>query len=185
MVAMVIARCTFTQSGINREYDWSGVATIHIYSISTVALNDYTRSGLSRYGSPTELQDTKQDLTLTKDRAFTFTIDKGNNDEQMGIKDAGKALSRQINEVIIPEVDKYRLSVMAAAATTAGGASAAQVIDDTNAYNALLLAGEYMSDYRNITKCCIRHTIRSNSKSNRCMMIICGTKFYNNSKECS
>ncbi|ULL14354.1 N4-gp56 family major capsid protein [Paenibacillus sp. H1-7] len=140
-------RRSFTQSGINREYEWSGVATIHVYSIPTVPMNDYTRSGLSRYGTPTELQDTKQDLTLTKDRAFTFTIDKGNAEEQVGVKESGKALSRQINEVVIPEVDKYRLSVMAAAAVAAGGASSVEVIDATNAYKALLLAGEYMSDY--------------------------------------
>lgn len=139
---------SFTHSGINRDYEWSGVATIHVYSIPTVPMNDYNRTGLSRYGTPTELQDNKQDMTLTQDRSFTFTIDKGNQSEQVGVKEAGKALSRQINEVVIPEVDTYRLSVMAAAAVAKGGASAAQVIDDTNAYKSLLLAGEYMSDYK-------------------------------------
>lgn len=138
---------SFTQAGINRDYEWSGVQTIHVYSIPTVAMNNYTRSGLSRYGTPTELQDNVQDLTLTQDRAFTFTIDKGNQTEQMGVKDAGKALSRQINEVVIPEVDKYRLSVMAAAAVATGGVSSAEVIDETNAYRSLLLACEYLSDY--------------------------------------
>jgi hypothetical protein len=31
-------------------------------------------------------------MTMSQDRAFTFTIDKGNDADQMGVKNAGKAL---------------------------------------------------------------------------------------------
>ena len=39
----------------NSDYDWNGVNTVNVYSIPTVAMNDYTRSGSNRYGSPSEL----------------------------------------------------------------------------------------------------------------------------------
>lgn len=138
---------SLTEIGINRDYDWTGVKTVSVWSIPTVAMNDYTRTGLARYGTASELQDTKQDMTLSKDRSFTFTIDKGNYNEQMMVKNAGKALARQIDEVVVPEVDVYRLAAMAAAAVTAGGTATA-AITASNAYSAFLDGQEYMSDYK-------------------------------------
>jgi N4-gp56 family major capsid protein len=138
---------SLTEAGINREYEWTGVKTVSAYGISTVAMGDYARTGTTRYGVPAELQDTKQDMTLTKDRSFTFTIDKGNNDEQMMVKNAGKALARQIDEVVVPEVDVYRLAAMSAAAIAAGG-TATVAITAANAYAKFLTACEYMSDYK-------------------------------------
>lgn len=138
---------SLTELGVNREYDWSGVKTVSVWSIPTVAMNDYTRTGLARYGAAAELQDTKQDMTLAKDRSFTFTIDKGNYNEQMMVKNAGKALARQIDEVIVPEVDVYRLTTMSAKAIATGGTATAAVTA-SNAYSSLLTAGEYMSDYK-------------------------------------
>lgn len=137
-----------TAGGINREYTWEGVNSINVYSIPTVALGDYTRTGLARYGTASELQDTVQTMTLAKDRAFTFTIDKGNRIQQPGgVKEAGKALARQIDEIIVPEVDTYRLTTMSTAATTAGGVATAAVTS-SNAYTVFLDGTEYMSDYK-------------------------------------
>lgn len=51
--------------------------------------------------------------------------------------EAGKALRRQIDEVIIPEIDTYRLSTMAAAAV-ANGHTVTAAVDKTNAYEAVL-----------------------------------------------
>jgi len=138
---------SLTEAGINRDYDWTGVKTINVWSIPTVAMGNYTRTGAARYGTAAELQDEKQDLTLTRDRAFTFTIDRGNYNEQMMVKTAGKALARQVDEVIVPEVDAYRLAAMSAAAITAGGTEAAAVTK-ANAYEKFLKACEYMSDYK-------------------------------------
>lgn len=136
---------SLTEAGINRDYDWSGVKTVTVYSIPTSAMTDYTRTGTNRYGTPEELGNTKQDMTLSKDRSFTFTIDRGNYEESMMTMQAGKALARQIDEVIVPEIDSYRLSVIAAAATTAGGVATAAV-DKTNAYAKFLAATEYMAN---------------------------------------
>jgi hypothetical protein len=93
---------TLTGGAVNNDYEWTGVSAVEVYSIPTVAMGDYARTGSSRYGTPSELQDTLQEMLLAKDRAFTFTIDKGNEMEQMGAKEAGKALRRQIDEVVIP-----------------------------------------------------------------------------------
>lgn len=124
-----------TEMAVNNEYDFVGVNAINVYSINTVAMNDYSMSGMSRYGTPSELGNTKQTMVLTKDRSFTFTIDKRNNQDTMMTMDAGKALRRQIDEVVIPEVDTYRISVMAAGAGT--NATPAP-ITKTNAYTAFL-----------------------------------------------
>jgi hypothetical protein len=120
----------------NRDYDWDGVKTLHIYSIPTVALNDYNRTlGANRYGTPAELQDDEQELTVTQDKSFTFIIDKGNKIDQMNVKDAGKALSREIDEVIVPTQDKYTFNVIASAAKPA---TAQGAISKANAYEMFL-----------------------------------------------
>lgn len=99
-----------TDKWAGKDYNFTGVKTIAVYSIDTVAMSNYTRSGTARYGNLTELGDTKQELTLAKDRGFTFSIDAGNASEQFNIKQANACLKRQIDEVITPEVDAYRLS---------------------------------------------------------------------------
>lgn len=102
-----------TDAYAGHDYDFTGVKTIKIYSIDTVEMVDYTRSGTARFGELTELGDTLQEMTLAKDRAFTFSIDEGNKGEQFNIKQANSALKRQIDEVMTPEIDKYRLNAWA------------------------------------------------------------------------
>lgn len=102
-----------TDAYAGHDYDFTGVKTIKIYSIDTVPMVDYTRSGTSRFGELTELGDTLQEMTLAKDRAFTFSIDEGNKGEQFNIKQANSALKREIDEVMTPEIDKYRLNAWA------------------------------------------------------------------------
>lgn len=112
-VAERFALSSITDAYAGHDYDFSGVKTIKIYSIDTVAMGDYTRTGSDRFGTLEELGDTVQELTMTKDRAFTFSIDKGNNVQQFNVKAATKALKRQIDEVVTPELDKYRLNAWA------------------------------------------------------------------------
>lgn len=97
--------------GVNQDYEWQGVKTIKVTSIPTVPLNDYKRTGTNRFGTPTELDNALQDLTLQQDKSFTFTVDKMNEEETM-IK-ASEALRRQIDEVVIPAIDTHRFKVMA------------------------------------------------------------------------
>jgi N4-gp56 family major capsid protein len=139
---------SFTEAAVNNDYDWEGVKTVSVYSIPTVAMNNYSRTGLARYGTAAELDNTKVDYTLTRDRSFTFTIDRGNFQETQMVMQSGKALARQIDEVIVPEIDIYRLAAMSAAAVTAGNVSAATVISATNAYSSLLKATEKQADLK-------------------------------------
>ena len=89
------------------EYSWSGVRTVKVSTPVTVPMTDYTRTGSNRYGTPAEMQDVVQELTLTQDKSFAMTIDKGNNADQNGIKSAGKVLAMQIAERAVPVLDAY------------------------------------------------------------------------------
>lgn len=136
---------SFTESAVNREYDWSGVSSINVYSIPTVAMGNYTKSGLARYGTAAELDNTVQNMALTRDRSFTFTIDRGNHQDTQMVMQAGKALARQVDEVIVPEVDTYRLAAMSASAIASGN-TATVAITASNAYAQFLKAGEKLDD---------------------------------------
>lgn len=136
---------SLTESVVNHDYDWSGVNAITVYSIPTVAMNDYTKSGVNRYGAAAELDNTLQTMTLTRDRAFTFTIDRGNYQDTQMVMQSGKALARQIDEVIVPEIDTYRLSTIAAAAVANGHTATAAVTKD-NAYTTILAGTEKLDD---------------------------------------
>lgn len=128
-------KASVTDAAVNNDYDFVGVNVVNVYSIETSALGNYTMSGTSRYGTPNEIGDTKQTLTLTQDKAFTFTIDKRNNDDSMGAKDAGRALRREIDEQIIPTVDKYRIQILC---DNAGTTASEAAITKENAYEMFL-----------------------------------------------
>ena len=136
---------SLTTALVNHAYDWLGVATVKVYSVPTAEMNDYTLTGSSRYGTPAELNNEVQEMTLAKDRSFTFTIDKKSEDDTMGVMAAGAALARQIDEVIIPEIDTYRISKLVA------GAPTANVIKDiavtkANAYEKFLSVQEILDN---------------------------------------
>ena len=137
---------SMTEAAVNQSYEWSGVATVTVYDIPTVAMSDYVRTGVNRYGVAGELQNNKTDYLLTKDRGFTFTIDRGNAEETVGAMDAGKALARQQDEVIVPELDSYRLAAMVTSAIANGGSPTPAVISATTAYSSFLAMSEYFSN---------------------------------------
>lgn len=136
---------SLTDAAVNHDYDWAGVDTINVYSVPTVAMNNYTKSGTSRYGTAAELDNTIQTMKLTRDRSFTFSIDRGNHQDTQMVMQAGKALARQIDEVIVPEVDSYRLAAMSAAAI-ANGHTKTLAVTAANAYAQLLAAGEKLDE---------------------------------------
>ncbi len=128
------ARESMTSQAVNNDYDFVGAKTVNVYSVPTAKMNDYSVSGTSRYGTPQELDNTIQEMTMSQDRSFTFTIDRGTyNDTQMS-NAAGAALQRQLREVVIPEIDKYRFEkICAGAGTTATG-----TVSKTTAYDIFL-----------------------------------------------
>lgn len=134
-----------TNIGLNTDYEWDGVNAIYVYNVDTVPLNDYNMEGDNRYGTPTELGDSVKKYELTTDKAFTFTIDERNKKSQAGAKEAGRALARQIDEVIVPFKDMQRLKVWSdtAAATSQ---VITQTITKSNAYSTFLDAQEKLTD---------------------------------------
>lgn len=100
----------------NQDFDFDGAKTVKVYKISTADMEDYDRSGtsgnFSRYGVIQGLDATTEEFTLTKDRSFTFVIDKLDMDETGGVLEGGTALSRQLREKVIPEVDTHTYGVM-------------------------------------------------------------------------
>ncbi len=131
--------------GLNKEYDWSGVKTVTVYEVDTAPMNNYSRTGTARYGEAGELGDGKNDYTLSKDRSFTYTIDRGNATEQLMIKKAGSTLARQIKEVVVPEIDAYRLAAWSTAAI-ANSHTATAAVDASNAYVKFLAAQEALDE---------------------------------------
>ena len=138
-------KASFTAPLVNNDYNFDGVDTIKIYRIPTVSLNDYTRSGTSRYGSPDELQDEVDTYKLSTDKAFTFTIDKGNNQDQLNVKDAGRALKREIDQVIVPAQDKQVIAKIANAAVLNNQVGTG-AISKSNAYEKFLDGQEVLDN---------------------------------------
>lgn len=108
----------------NEDFSFSGAGTVKLYKISTAEMNDYGRRGVSsaevqdwsRYGAIKDLDATTETATLTRDRSFTFVIDKLDSDQTGGALAGASALARQIREVVVPEVDTYTYGVMCAGA---------------------------------------------------------------------
>ena len=130
---------------LNNDYKFTGVKTVNVYSIPTVAMTDYTRTGTNRYGTPADLGTNIQALTITKDRSWTCIIDKGDKIQSQMVQEAGKAVSRQMREVIVPEYDTYVFNTLAKAASANEHASATAATK-TNAYELFLNAQEALGN---------------------------------------
>lgn len=145
----------------NNDFDWTGAHTIKVYKVTTGQMNDYDRPGenmgkvvvdedsetqtvmLSRYGAIESLDATTEEMTLKKDRSFTFAIDKLDADETQQQLSGASALARQQREVVIPEVDAYTYGVMA---TGAGTKPAALTLTETNIYTEIIKANTVLDD---------------------------------------
>ena len=108
-----------TNGAAGNEYSFVGAKTIVVQSVDVVALNNFDRTAASnRFGAVANLGDTKQEMQMTQDKSFAFAIDAGDNSDEAINKAAGAALRREIDEVVIPELDKYRLGKWATGAGT-------------------------------------------------------------------
>lgn len=132
----------------NNDYEWTGAHTIKVYKVTTSQMNDYGRSGptegnWSRYGAVAGLDATTEEMTLKKDRSFTFAIDKLDQDETQSQLAAASALARQTREVVIPEVDAYTYGVMA---EKAGNKPDALELTAENIYAEILKGSQALDD---------------------------------------
>lgn len=131
----------------NEDFDWTGAHTVKVYKISTATMNDYDRSGSgegsSRYGTIASLNATTEEFTLTKDRSFTFAIDKMDTDETAQQLAGATALARQQREVIIPEIDTYVFNKMC---ENAGVKPSAVALTSENIYDEILKGTEALDN---------------------------------------
>ena len=133
----------------NQDFNWSGAHTVKIYKVSTATMTDYDRAGTgtgrtgSRYGAIQSLDATTEEMTLTKDRSFTFAIDKMDADETAQQLAGASALARQQREVIIPEVDSYVYGVMT---TNAGNKPAAKAMTADIIYDEIIAGSEALDN---------------------------------------
>lgn len=133
----------------NQNFDWTGAHTVAVWKIGTVPLNDYSRNRgddfdesaatLSRFGKLIDLDAQTEEMMLRKDRSFIFNADKLDMDETAGQVEAGKALARELREVVIPEVDSY---VYAQMVSNAGTKATATALTKDNIYSAILAGSE-------------------------------------------
>ena len=107
---------SITNSAAGHEYDFTGARGVKIYSMVTAELNDYNRGG-SRYGTVTDLEYTTQEMLCSQAKTFTKHLEKLDNADISADATAGKFLRMQLDEVVTPMMDKYRLKkwVMGAA----------------------------------------------------------------------
>ena len=140
----VIRRGLLSTAGVNNDVEFGNARSVKVYTLDTAPLNDYDpTAGMNRYGEPVELEDTVQTLEMTQQKAFTFTIDKTYEaDSPEGVRDAGKALQRQIEQVIIPAIDTYRFSVLADKA----GTKIYEELTTENAYSTFVAANTAITD---------------------------------------
>ena len=126
----------------NQDFSFSGAHSVKIYKISTGKMNDYGRTGAtggnwSRYGAVEALNATTERKELSQDRSFTFAIDTLDTEETEGQLEAATALSRQMREVVIPEVDTY---VLGKICEGAGTKPAEKELTSSNIYDEIFMA---------------------------------------------
>jgi hypothetical protein len=134
----------------NTDFDWTGAHTVAVWKISTVALNNYNRTlsesedeTLSRYGKITDLNAQTEEMLLSRDRSFIFNVDKLDEDETAEQVEAGKALARELREVVIPEIDTYTYAKMTAGA---GTKATPEALTKSNIYAAILAGSEALDN---------------------------------------
>lgn len=98
-----------TDNYCGKDFDFVGVKTLEVLTATTYAPGTYSRTGTSRFGSVTEVEDTKQTFTMTGDMANSLSIDAGNAAEQYNVKSANRMLKAQWDEQYAPAIDKGRL----------------------------------------------------------------------------
>lgn len=142
---------SLTTGLINNNFDWLGVKTVKVFSRDLAELSDYSQTGTSRYGTPEELGNAEQEMTISQDKSFTYTIDAANEQDTNGTMQAAATLAENIDNVVIPALDTYRLSKIVAGAPTSGTITKkshvlqANITKD-NAYEEFLKAQEILND---------------------------------------
>ncbi len=132
------------------KVDFMGRNAVTIRNWDTVEEVDYTREGLDRFGTMFELGGGTQTLTLSQDKAATWSIDSGNFLDTDKTASGSSTIDRQIREVAVPNVDIYNLALTQAYAVansqaTTNGLSSSDAYSDFLVQIAALSGVVYMT----------------------------------------
>ncbi len=127
---------------VNTDWSWDGVNAINVYTLTDPTIGSYDPTGgANRYGNPTEVEDTIQTWTLSRDRSWTKVIDKKNFQDTQMIRKPGKYLAQATKNVLVPEIDTYVFQTIVTAGAVDGRDNIATdaATTATNAYSDFLL----------------------------------------------
>jgi hypothetical protein len=97
-----------TEAAAGKEYDFTGARAIRIYSMTPKELSDYGR-GSTRYGTIGDVEYTTQEMLCTQAKSFAGHLEALDNSDIAIDASAGKFLRMELDERIIPAMDKWRL----------------------------------------------------------------------------
>ena len=111
---------SYTDAYVNRKYNFDGVKTVNVYTVTTVAPTNYSRSNTGdRFGGNNELEDVVTSYQLGNDKSFKIVIDRGNYEQGALAKKAGEVMRAEMEEQVIPMIDANRLNKAAIGAAAA------------------------------------------------------------------
>lgn len=129
-----------------KSAEWDGVESVNIYSMPVAPLGQYNENSDTSYGTATVLERTKQKMTVSQKPTFNMKIRRLDKTMDQMRSDAGKALSREVNQVLIPYYDHYVFSKAAEAAVANGNCEIATTPTTSNAYAQFLKGMEVLGN---------------------------------------
>lgn len=108
-VAELFSHESFVKPHTTGNLSFEGAKTVRVYQLEPAEIGDYRRSGSNRYGTPTDVEDSVLEYTMTQDKAWTKVVDKGDESDQAIGNKAGKFVQVQTRLKVTPMADKYAL----------------------------------------------------------------------------
>ena len=134
---------SYTDKYVNKKYDFDGVQTINVYTVTTVEPTNYNRAETGdRFGGNNELQNILTPYTLKNDKSFKLVIDRGNYEQTALAEKAGAVMKAEMEERVIPMIDADRIKAAATGATAVSQAITA----GNNAYTDILKAEAFLDE---------------------------------------
>ena len=130
---------------VSNAYEWTGVETLNVYSFPVAPATDYNPEAEDVYGPAVVLERNVQKMTVGQKKVFNLKVARLDREMDMMATDAGKQLSRQINQVVIPQYDQYVFNTIAGEATKNGNLNKTTPTK-SNAYSLFLQGQEFLGD---------------------------------------
>ena len=107
-IAERFKKASITNAAAGNEFEFTGARSVKVYSMTPADLNNYGR-GSTRYGTVTDLEYTTQEMLCQEAKAFSKHLEALDNSDIAVETAAGKFLRMQLDEVVVPTMDKHRL----------------------------------------------------------------------------